>query len=64
MIFPQYRETFEVLLDYLEIGGRNIKCYFLKAIRNIFHANIDVHSIVLIAEFLGDGVKCIAKLQS
>ena len=28
------------------------------------HANIDVHSRRSIAEFLGDGVKCISKLQS
>ena len=28
------------------------------------HANIDVHSRRLIAEFPGDGIKCIEKLQS
>ena len=28
------------------------------------HANIDVHSRRLIAEFLKDGIKCIEKLQS
>ena len=28
------------------------------------HANVDVHSRRLIAEFLGDGIKCIEKLQS
>ena len=33
----QYNETCEVLLDYPTIGGR-------KAIRNILHANIDIHS--------------------
>ena len=28
------------------------------------HANIDVHSRILIAEFPVDGIKCIGKLQS
>ena len=28
------------------------------------HVNIDVHSRILIAEFPGDGIKCIEKLQS
>ena len=31
---------------------------------NLFHANIDVHSIRLISEFPEDGIKCIDKLQS
>ena len=31
---------------------------------NILNSNIDVHSKIFIAEFPGDGVKCIAKLQS
>ena len=35
-----------------------------KAIRNLLHANIDVHSRRLIAEFPKDGIKCIEKLQS
>ena len=30
----------------------------------ILHANIDVHSRRLIAEFSKDGIKCIEKLQS
>ena len=34
------------------------------AIRNLLHANIDVHSRRLIAEFSIDGIKCIEKLQS
>ena len=34
------------------------------AIRNILHANIDVHSRRLIAEFPRDGIECIEKLQS
>ena len=35
-----------------------------KAIRNLLHVNIDVHSRILIAEFSKDGIKCIEKLQS
>ena len=35
-----------------------------KAIRNLLHANIDVHSKRLIAEFPKDGIKCIEELQS
>ena len=69
MIFSQYIETCEILLDYPKIGGGNIKYLVKKAIRNILHANIcfaciDVHIRILIAEFSGYGVKCIAKLQS
>ena len=41
-----------------------MKYYVKKKIRNIIHANIDVHSRGLIAEFPGDGVKCISKIQS
>ena len=65
MIFSQYRKTCEVLLDYTKIGGDDvIEDYAKKAIRNLLHANIDVHSRRLIAEFPKDGVKCIEKLQS
>ena len=35
-----------------------------KAVRNILHENIDVHSIILITEFPIYGIKCIEKLQS
>ena len=35
-----------------------------KSIRNLFHANIDVHSRSLIVEFLKYGIKCIEKLQA
>ena len=60
MIFSQYRETCEVLLDYPKIGGDDvIEDYAKKAIRNLLHDNIDVHSRRLIAEFPKDGVKCI-----
>ena len=47
MIFSQYKENFEVLLDYPKIGGENIN-FFLNPIRNILHSNIDVHSRRLI----------------
>ena len=65
MIFSQYREICEVLLDYPKIGGDDvIEDYAKKAIRNLLHENIDVHSRRLIAEFPKDGVKCIEKLLS
>ena len=52
MIFSQYRETCEVLLDYPKIGGDDfIEDYANKAIRNLLHANSDVHSKILISEF-------------
>ena len=64
MIFSQYTENCEVLLDYPKIGGEDIEYFEKRAIRNILHANIDVHSRRLIAEFPVDGIKCIEKLQS
>ena len=65
MIFPQYRETCEVLLDYPKIGGDDVIEYDAKkAIRKLFHKNIDIHSRILIAEFPKDGIKCIEKLKS
>ena len=65
VIFSQYRETCEVLLDYPKIGGDDvIEGYAKKAIRNLLHANIDLHIRILIADFPTDGVKCIEKLQS
>ena len=65
MIFSQYRETCEVLLDYQKIGGHDIIEDFAKnAIRNILHAKIDVHSRRLMAELSKDGIKCIEKFQS
>ena len=65
MIFSQYRETCAVLLDYPKIGGDDvIEYYAKKAIINIFHDNIDVHSRRLISEFPKDGIKCIEKFQS
>ena len=59
MIFSQYRETCEVLLDDPKIGGGGIKDYAKQAIRNLLRANSDVHSKILIAEFPKDGIKCL-----
>ena len=65
MIFSQYKENCEVLIDYPKIGGDGIiEDYAKKAIRNILHANIDVHSRRLIAEFPKYGINCTEKLQS
>ena len=44
MIFYQYKENCESLLDYPKIGGEDIKYFKKNAIRNLLHANIDVHS--------------------
>ena len=63
MIFSQYKETCEVLLDYSKIGGDNIKYFAIKYIRNLLYDNIDVNTVILIAEFPGEKVKCIEKLQ-
>ena len=63
MIFSQYKETCEVIPDYPKIGGENIKEFPKMAIRNIFHANIDVHVRRLIAEFPGYRIKCIKKFN-
>ena len=50
MIFSQYKETCEVLLDDPKIGGNDIiEDYAKEAIGNILHANIDVHSRILIS---------------
>ena len=57
MIFSQYTETCEVLLDYPKIEGDDIiEDYAKKAIRNVLHATIYVHSIRLISEFPKDGI--------
>ena len=49
MIFSQYRETCEVLLDDPKIGGDDIiEGFAKKAIRNLLSSNIDVHSRRLI----------------
>ena len=54
MIYSQYKETCEVILDYPKILVEDIRDYVKKEIRNLIHANIDVHSRSLIAEFPGD----------
>ena len=65
MIFSQYTETCEVLLDYPKIGWNDvIEGYAKQSIRNLLHENIDEHSRRLIAESPTDGIKCIEKLQS
>ena len=65
MIFSQYRETCEILLDYPKIEGDDvIEDYAKIYIRNLLHANMDVHSRRLIDEFPKDGIKCIEKMQS
>ena len=43
MLFSLYTETCEVIIDYPTIGGDDLKCYVKKVIRNLLHANIDVH---------------------
>ena len=52
-----------VLVYYTKIGGEDIKYHVNKAINNILHANIDVHSKRLILELPGYGVRIISKLQ-
>ena len=64
IIFSQYKETCEALLDYTKIWWEDIKDYYKKAIGNLLHANIDDPSRRLISELPVDGVKCISKLQS
>ena len=61
MIFSQYTETCEVLLDFSKIGGEDIKYFAKKAIRDLFHAYIDVPTRRLIAKFPADGMECIEK---
>ena len=64
MILSQYTETYEVFLDYPNIWGDDTEDCSKKAIRNILHANIDIHSRILIADLPIYGIKCIEKLQS
>ena len=47
-----------------KMGGDDIENYAKNTIGNLLHANIDVHSRRLIAEFSVDGIKCLEKLQS
>ena len=64
MIFSQYTETCDVIIDYPKIGEDDIEDYVKKSTRNPLHANIGVHSRRLIAEFPMDGIYCIENLQS
>ena len=59
MIFSQYKETCEVLLDNQKIGGEDIKDFSNNSIRNILHENIDVNSRRLIDDLPADGIECI-----
>ena len=58
MVFPPYRETYEVLRDYPKMEGGNVKDYARQAIRKLLHANSCVQSRRLISEFPEDGIKC------
>ena len=65
MILSQYKENYEVLLYDPKIGGDDIiEDYTKKSIRNLLHANIDVHSRRFISELPKDGINCIEKLLS
>ena len=63
MIFSQYTETCEAVLDYPKIGGDHIEDYAKKDIRNLLHQNIDAHIRRFIDGFPMNGIKCIEKLQ-
>ena len=62
-IFSQYTETCEVLLYYPRTEEDDTEGFAKKAIRNILHENIDVHSRRLIADFPMDGIKYMEKFQ-
>ena len=64
MIFSQYTETCKVITDYPKIEGGNIKEFAQKFIRNILHANIDVHIRRLFTKLPGYGIKFIERLPS
>ena len=64
MIFSQYTETSEGMIDYPKIGGDDIEDYAKKVIKNLLHENIYIHRRILISWFPMDGIKCIGKLQS
>ena len=51
MIFSQYTETCEEFTYNPKIGGDDIEYYAKNAIKDLLHANIDVHSTRLISEF-------------
>ena len=64
IIFSQYTETCEAMIDYSKIGGGDIEDYAKKSIGNILHENIDVHIRRLISGFPMDRINCIEKFQS
>ena len=64
MIFSQYKETCEVLIDYPKIVGEDMNKYVKNSVSNLLNENICVHSRRSIADFPVDGVKFISKLQS
>ena len=64
MVFSQYTETCEVIIEYLKIGGYDIEDYANNSVTNILPANSDIHRRRLIYEFPMDGIKCIKKLAS
>ena len=63
MIFSQYTENFEVVLDQPKIGEDDIESYAINVIGDLLHENIDVHSRRLIAEFPVDRIKRIKDLN-
>ena len=64
MIFSQYTETCEAIIDYPRIRGEDIKDLAKNDIRNIFHATIDVHIRRLISEVPANGIKRIEKCNN
>ena len=59
MIFSQYTETYELIIYNPKISRDDIEDYVKKSIMNILHADTDVHSRILIAEFPIYGIKYI-----
>ena len=57
IMFSQYKETCEVIIDDQTIGWEDIKDCFGKAIMNCLHSNIDFNSRRLISELPVYGVK-------
>ena len=49
--FYQYKQTYEVLINYTKIGGENNKDFVKESIRNILHDIIDLYSRILICLF-------------
>ena len=64
IIYLQYTETCEVIINNPKIGGYDIEDDAKNTIRNLLYEHFDVHSRRFIADFPIDGIKCIEKLQS